>query len=98
MDNEKFSDEAVRAAFLKLSRNEAADAYMKQRERIRRYTDIQEGEAGFFLAQIADSLDLNEAQTKRLQAISHETSQRVIQAIRDYDKNSPALHPLDVVE
>lgn len=88
-------DENLRRDFLNLLPKDAADVFFTMRKRARKYRDITDFERGILAAKLAAELDSTEAQKGRLQMLTHEAGERVLQGIREYDKNSPALHPLD---
>jgi hypothetical protein len=80
---------------VKTSPNDAAAVFLTLRRRLRKFRDLQDDYNGELIGQLAKELDLNALQTGRLQAMVRTTNERLKEAIRKVDADSPALHPLD---
>ncbi len=93
--NTNHTDDELREDFHKLTRNAAADVYITMRKRLIKYRELHNREEGKIVAELAANLDLNALQTGRLQMIVRDSNKRLKEAIREYDANSPALHPVD---
>ncbi len=92
------TDDQLKEDFRKLPRAAAADVYVTMRKRLVKYRELHNREEGKLVAELAADLDLNALQTGRLQMMVRHSNERLKEAIREYDANSPALHPAERVE
>ncbi len=97
-EKERAREDGLRDHFLTLSPREQGQAYSRLRRRIIQYRELHNREEGKIVAELAANLDLNALQTGRLQMIVRDSNKRLKEAIREYDANSPALHPAERVE
>lgn len=94
-EEEQAKEDRLRESFLALSSDEQGQVYTRLRRRIIRYGKMTDEESGKVVTEMCENLDLNAMQTGRLQMIVRNSNERVRQAIRELDAQSPALHPLD---
>lgn len=81
-----------------LGHKEVAGVIYRLRKRVDGYKELHYEETGTLVGEMAKILDLNALQTGRLQVLTHQANERLKQALKEFDKDSSAIHPLDRIE